>query len=203
VIREASPDLPRLFFAVPLDDAACAAVSGLVADVQGAAEALAEGRRSPVRWVRLDGLHVTLRFLGPAPDERLPELAGIVDASAASSAPFDVRISGAGAFPSPRRPRTLWLRIADGADAFADLARRVDAALAAVGWALEDRPFRPHLTLARADGRREGPSVARLLTERASTFETGFRADRLVLYESITGGGPARYVDRHSARLGG
>jgi 2'-5' RNA ligase len=192
-----------LFVAVPLGEEARAAIARLVEEVEAGAEASARGQRSPVRWVRMDGLHVTLRFLGPTPEERIAELSAIVDDAAASVAPFRVSIRGSGAFPSPRRPRTLWLGIDDGAATLAAVARRFDELLGRAGWPTDDRPIRAHLTLARADGRREGPTVADLLATHAAGFETQFPADRLVLFESVTGGGPARYLERHTARLSG
>jgi 2'-5' RNA ligase len=201
--EEAARDIPRLFVAVPLGEEARESVARLVEEVQAGAEAGARGQRSPVRWVRMDGLHVTLRFLGPTPEERIGELIALVDDAAASVAPFRVSIRGSGAFPSPRRPRTLWLGIDDGAATLAALARRFDELLGKAGWPTDDRPIRAHLTLARADGRREGPAVADLLAAHAAGFETQFLADRLVLFESVTGGGPARYVARHTAPLSG
>lgn len=201
--EEAARDIPRLFVAVPLGEEARASVARLVEEVQAGAEAAARGQRSQVRWVRMDGLHVTLRFLGPTPEERIAELTAIVDNAAESIAPFRVSIRGAGAFPTPRRPRTLWLGIDEGATALAAVARRFDELLGKAGWPTNDRPIRAHLTLARADGRREGPAVADLLATHAAGFETEFPADRLVLFESVTGGGPARYVARHTAPLSG
>jgi 2'-5' RNA ligase len=178
-------------------------VATLVGDVQATVDAAAQGQRSAVRWVRMDGLHVTLRFLGPTPEDRIAELGAIVDGAAATVAPFRVSIRGSGAFPSARRPRTLWLGIDDGHDDLAALAGRLSDGLAEAGWPTDDRPFRAHLTLARADGRREGPAVADLLAARTNGFETAFEADQLVLFESVTGGGPARYVVRHAALLAG
>jgi 2'-5' RNA ligase len=201
--EEAGQDLPRLFVAVPLGEEARSSIAQLVEDVQSSAEAAARAQRSAVRWVRMDGLHVTLRFLGPTEETRVPALASIVDAVAASVDPFSVSIRGSGAFPSPRRPRTLWLGIDQGATELAALATALSAGLAQAGWPADDRPFRAHLTLARADGRREGPTVASLLSARAAEFETAFPAERLVLFESVTGGGPARYVARHEASLSG
>jgi 2'-5' RNA ligase len=194
---------PRLFVAVPLAEETRGAVEALVGQVRGAVEAGAREPRSEVRWVRLDGLHLTIRFLGPTEIARIPALAAVVEETAAASPRFQVSLSGAGAFPSPGRPRTLWLGVADGQPQLAALSDRLNRGLQPVGWALDDRPFRAHLTLARSDGRREGPLAARELAARAAGFDASFEADRLVLFESLTGGGPARYVARHEARLGG
>jgi 2'-5' RNA ligase len=193
---------PRLFVAAALPEPAADAVRDLVARVQREVAAQVAEPRSEVRWVRLDGLHLTLRFLGPTPRDRVDAVAASVDATARGEPPIRVALSGAGAFPSPGRPRTLWLGVAEGADRLAGLARRLDGALEAAGWPPVDRPFRPHLTLARADGRREGPLVARRLADEAARLGVRFEVDRLVLYESVTGSGPARYVPLHEAALG-
>jgi 2'-5' RNA ligase len=116
-------------------------------------------------------------------------------------APIPLAIGGAGAFPSAARPRTLWLGVTEGAASLAALAERLDGALSSDGWPSQARPFRAHLTLARADGRREGPLVAEVLAEQAAGLDVAFRADRLTLFESLTGGGPARYVARHEVVL--
>ena len=200
---EEQRDEPRLFVAVPLPAAAGDAVRDLVERVQGEVEANARKPRSAVRWVRLDGLHLTLRFLGPTPREQVPTVAAAVDAAAAGTPAVRVAIGGAGAFPSPARPRTLWLGVTDGAGGLDGIARRLDRELTTAGWPADARPFRPHLTLARADGRREGPLVARRLADRAADVDIPFDADRVVLFESVTGGGPARYVPLHEVPLSG
>ncbi len=193
------PTRPRLFFAVPLPDPARDAVSELAARVQ----ASVDGEGAHIRWVRMEGLHFTLRFLGPTPEARLPELETLVDATAAASAPFDVRISGAGAFPSPDHPRTLWLGLTAGATELAALASVIEDGVVRGGEALETRPFAPHLTIARTDGVRAAPRAARILGELAADLDVAFRADRLVLYRSHLGHGRATYEPLHEARLGG
>jgi 2'-5' RNA ligase len=201
--------MPRLFIAVPLAEAARAAVQELVEDVRSQLPSSDDGagrkirRRSDVRWVRMDGLHLTLRFLGPTSADRLADLARVVDSAAATDRRFEVEISGGGAFPTAAKPRTLWLGITDGQDDLRRLADRVSGSLTAAGWPPEARPFRGHLTLGRSDGLPDGRTVVRLLTDRAAAFQTRFEADRLVLYESVTGNGPARYEPVHEARLAG
>jgi RNA 2',3'-cyclic 3'-phosphodiesterase len=204
---------PRLFVAIPLSHEARAAIEAVVEEVRaevdaqpgnGASEGAKRGRAgaSAVRWVRMDGLHLTLRFLGPTPADRVAELAEAIDRVARDATPFELALAGAGAFPSAARPRTLWIGLTDGRDNVAELARRLATRLNDVGVPPEERPFKAHLTLGRADGRREGPAAARLLAERAATLRVVFRADRLVLFESVTGGGPARYIALHGARFG-
>ena len=199
----------RLFVAVPLPAATCTAVTAVVdrvrerlaaADADAATRGGAPGGR--VRWVRMDGLHLTLRFLGGTAEEHLAALSRAVDAAAAGSAAFEVAIDGAGAFPSPARPRSLWLAIVAGGDALTDLAVRIDEAVVAEGWPHDDRSFRAHLTLARTDGVRAGPLAARELADAASGLNERFLADRIVLFRSHLGGGPARYEPLHEAALG-
>ena len=194
-------DLPgrRLFIAVPLPSGASAAIAELVGSVR--ADGVPGGGRD-VRWVRLDGLHLTLRFLGPTLEDRVSPATEAVRAAAAASSPFDVSIRGGGAFPSPGRPRSLWLGIRTGVDELVELARVVDEGLVAAGWTIEPRPFTPHLTLARSDGVPAGAAIGQRLVTAAANLDVGFLADRIGLFESLTGGGPARYQPIELARLG-
>jgi RNA 2',3'-cyclic 3'-phosphodiesterase len=187
----------RLFIAVPLADEARARIVDLVGRVKAAtpdADAL--------RWVRHESLHLTLRFLGATPEDVLPALTAAIDRIASGAHAFDVAIDGAGAFPSPSRPRVLWLGITEGAEELAGLADALEAPLDAEGWPPDDRPFRPHLTLARADGVRSGPATAKRLIEAAEALDVRFRAQRVVLYESRTERGGARYLPVHERSLG-
>jgi 2'-5' RNA ligase len=190
----------RLFIAVPLPEDAADAVRSVVDEVR--AEPLPAGSRD-VRWVRLDGLHLTLRFLGPTPPDRIAPTSAAVHAVAATAAgPVDIELGGAGTFPPEGRPRALWLGIVQGAEALGELARRLDAELVAAGWASDHRPFRPHLTLARSDGVAAGPLVAGRLTGAMAQRRIQVRIEDLGLFESVTGGGPARYLPVTLAALG-
>lgn len=190
-------DDPRLFIAVPLTDAATAAVAAVVESIR-----VGEPEGRGVRWVRLDGLHLTLRFLGPTPEPRVPDLAAAVASVARDAEPFTITIRGAGSFPPTGRPRTIWLDIRDGVESLEGLAARLDDRLAGAGWERERRPFRGHLTLARADGVRSGPATVAALTAAAADLAIESRIDRMILFESITGSGRARYVERAATSLG-
>jgi len=194
-------DLPgrRLFVAVPLPAETTATIATLVDGIRAAG---VPGGGRDVRWVRLDGLHLTLRFIGPTPDDRVDAARGAVLAAAVVADPFDVSIGGAGVFPPSGRPRALWLGIREGDAALAALAREVDRALVDAGWTLDPKPFRAHLTLARSDGVPAGGAIADRLVAAAADLHLRFRAERIGLFESLTGGGPARYEPIETADLG-
>lgn len=197
----------RLFVAVPVADPVRDAVARIVEEVRGReAETEVSRRREraqrDVRWVRLDGIHLTLRFLGPTPDTQLDDVAASVRQTALEAKPFRVRLSGAGGFPNADRPRALWLGVTEGASELASLARALDARLARLGWPPDDRPFRAHLTLARADGVPSARDAVADLVRAAEGLDGAWEADRLVLFESHTGNGPARYEALVEAALG-
>lgn len=189
---------PRLFVAVPLPEAATDHVRRLVAALPSPPE-----DQRPVRWVRLDGLHLTLRFLGETPRDRIDALRSAVDDVAAVAHGFTITIAGGGAFPGLRQPRTLWLGVAEGREALGVLAQALDDRLVAAGWPRQERPFRPHLTLARSDGVRAGAQTAAALTAAAEGFSISFEARRIVLFQSRTGRGPATYEPLHGSDLAG
>lgn len=193
------PGILRLFFAVPVPREACEVVGGLIDVVQ---REVGDGT-ARIRWVRVEGLHLTLRFLGPTPEDRVAPLREAADALARIESPFQVRLSGGGAFPTLARPRSLWVGVREGAERLARLADGLTAAAGECGLVLDTRPFAPHLTIGRTDGVRLGPVAARALEHAAEGLDVRFGADRFVLYRSFLGGGPARYEALHESVLGG
>jgi 2'-5' RNA ligase len=139
-----------------------------------------------VRWVRPEGYHVTLRFLGNVPVTELPTLAKSVEGALAGAAPFPVTFGAAHAFPSVRQPRVVVIELAPEA-LLAALAERVEAGVVAAGLPAERRRFRAHLTLGRVRGRRvpalDAPAPA------AGALEVR----DVVLFRSDLGEGGSRY----------
>jgi len=179
----------RLFVAVPLPPESVAACRELVDTVRAGPLG-----RVP-RWVHVDNLHLTVRFLGETEPDLVPDVAlAVLDALAGMSA-FDVELAGAGMFPGPRKPRSLWLGIEQGTIELGAMADALDAPLAPLGWPPDDRHYRPHLTVARLDASSpaQGIAVAEELVVAATGWRTGFRADRAILYRSHLGGGGPRY----------
>lgn len=194
------PDHPRLFVAVPLPDIAVEAVRSVVDSVRS--EPLPPGMRD-VRWVRLEGLHLTLVFIGPVEPARVPDVEATVRRIAADAPGGDAVLAGTGTFPEGGRPRTIFIGVPEGQDILARLAGRLAPVLEAAGKPVDPRPFRAHLTVARCDGLVAGPLVARRLAAAVGDARIPVAIDRLALFESITGDGPARYRNVAEVPLAG
>jgi 2'-5' RNA ligase len=109
-----------------------------------------------VKWVEPEGLHWTLNFLGNVEDREIAEICAVVAEAALEHAPFDLQVRGAGAFPSPDRPRTLWLGVGAGRDQMIALQASIEKSLDSLGYRGEARRYTPHLTIGRP-GRGQPP----------------------------------------------
>jgi RNA 2',3'-cyclic 3'-phosphodiesterase len=166
----------RLFFSVPLSDAARSAAAGVLREMKRAAG------DAPLSWTKDEQLHFTLAFLGEQPDTAIARLRRAA-AACAQQAAFELSLSGAGAFPNPRRPRILWLGVADGGRELERLAASLASGVRSAGFELEDRPFRAHLTVARVKpGGERGAS--RALAAAAQAEIARMRVERLCLVQS-------------------
>ncbi|MFD4762156.1 RNA 2',3'-cyclic phosphodiesterase [Streptomyces sp. NPDC058439] len=152
-----------------------------------------------MRWNRIEDWHITLAFLGELPAGTVPLLRASLAKLAADHQPFCLALRGSGIFDD----RVLWSGIDGDLDELHTLAADVRSAVKSCGVAFEDRPLRPHLTLARA--RRGDRSSAGEIAEGFVGF-TGCRwsADRLHLVGSNAGRsrGPIHYRDIEAWALG-
>jgi 2'-5' RNA ligase len=194
----AEPPL-RLFFAVPLPAAALEACRTVIDPVR-----LGPRGRS-ARWVRTENLHLTVRFLGDIDPALVDPLAEAAREAAAGVDVFEIHLAGAGAFPDGRHPRTLWLGVEQGNGGLEALDFGLVEPLRRLGFDVDARPRRAHLTVARTDATR--PPVSHALGQdlwaAADGWSTSFAADHLVLYQSQLGGGPPRYEPLVKAPLRG
>jgi RNA 2',3'-cyclic 3'-phosphodiesterase len=153
-----------------------------------------------VAWVASDNFHLTLKFLGPVDSERLGTLTDTLTSAAAACAPFKLELGGLGAYPSPARPRVLWAGLDTGAAPAAELAMRVDEALATLGFTRQARAFSPHVTLGRV---RQPHAQPRLREALAATRVIGtVEVARVSLMRSDLSPRGARYTELAAARLG-
>ena len=167
----------------------CFVAVDLSAPVRAAAARLQEGMRAAagradVRWTEPAGFHLTLKFLGEVPEVQVPAVVAALDTVAAASAPLALAAGGAGAFPSVRRPRVVWVGVTTGAAELARLARAVEEALAPLGFPPEGRGFHGHLTLGRVRAPRALAGLARAIEDAPALEASGWTAVDIVLYRS-------------------
>jgi RNA 2',3'-cyclic 3'-phosphodiesterase len=141
-----------------------------------------------VRWVRPANVHLTLKFLGDVAEADLSRVAEVLETIRGRHEPFEVALSGFGAFPSGSRARIFWAGIGEGSERLHALARDVELSLEPLGFEREARPYTPHLTLGRARGR-----PASLDTVETSEPGPHFWVRRLELMKSVFDGGGAEY----------
>lgn len=171
---------------------------------RAAARRIERLRREPwgdaVRWTRAEALHVTLRFLGATPEDRVGPLATALRRETAALAPFTVRLGALAGFPDPRRPRIVFLGLDDKpAGALAELAAAAERAALAAGFAPETRPFRSHLTI----GRRRQPRRLLRLPEDERAEAAPFSVDAAVLFRSHLSSTGSTYTPLERIALGG
>ena len=184
----------RIFVAVEPDDAARAALAKLTSALR---ERSPEAARA-WRWVPPENVHITLHFLGEISEERTGALISGLGPELDLPA-FDVDVDQLGQVPPAGRPRVLWAAVGAGRDALESLQQATGARLAAQGFPSDDRPFVPHLTLARfRDGSRRGRGQLPVL-EPFAPVRWPVRA--VTVLRSHLSDGPARYETIHRTRL--
>jgi 2'-5' RNA ligase len=150
------------------------------------------------KWARVEGLHVTLKFIGEVKEERLEAIKAAL--ARVNAGPFQVAFEGIGFFPNAKSPRVFWAGVQGGSD-LPQLAQSVDQALAAIGYEPEEKPYHPHLTLARARDRELRALTPLLEAEAQPQFGT-MTAREFFLFQSHTGRGGSRYDKLEAFRLG-
>jgi 2'-5' RNA ligase len=181
----------RLFAALPIPEPARSEMAGLL-------QALRQGDW-PVRWVHEDNIHLTLKFFGEVPPDRLDVIAEALQFAVPGTGPLALRLAEPGVFPHLRRPRVVWIGV-DAPPALELLQDRLERRSEAIGFAPEGSPYHPHLTLGRV---REGHRLpADALEQLQAGYQpVSFMVEQLVLYESVAGRGAPRYTPRVSLEL--
>ena len=169
----------RLFVALAFPDE----VHAELRRVAGAMRAFAP---RGTRWVNVDGMHLTLRFIGGTPPDAAPALGEAVVRAADGIAPFELSLAGAGVFPPRGAPRVLWVGVGGALDALTGLRDRVEDALAEAGIPREQRNFSPHVTLARVNARlsRDESQALRDAVAALDVQRVPFAVEEVGLYHS-------------------
>jgi 2'-5' RNA ligase len=118
---------------------------------------------SDVRWVRSEGMHLTLKFLGGVEEERISEIADVLKECSAATGRFNLSIHSLGAFPNQTNPKVLWIGVEDESGRLQTVQQTIEKGLAAIGFKSEKRAFTPHLTLGRLKSPKGKRSVSQQL----------------------------------------
>ena len=135
----------RVFVGIDLDPEVRRRIERFTEEVRGFAP--------EAKWIRTESLHVTLKFIGEQPQDCVDSIAAVLETIEMPS--FELAIAENGFFPNAKAPRVFWIGVGPS-DRLLALAKRVDDVVAELGLAREERPYSPHLTLARGPGRSSG-----------------------------------------------
>jgi 2'-5' RNA ligase len=152
-----------------------------IADIQGMLRMNIQGA---LKWVRPEGIHLTLKFFGAIAAKAVSAVSEVVAGQAAGARPFNLEAKGLGVFPDTRRPRVLWLGIGGEVERLSALQQAIDQGLEACGYPREQRPFRAHLTLARIKSPQGLGGLDGVLAAKGSESAGKFTATGLTLFKS-------------------
>ena len=179
----------RAFVALTLPAALRDYLGAVTADLE------AQTTTGAVRWVTPERMHLTLRFLGDTAVSQLPALSNVLDQLAAQQPAFSLQLTQLGAFPNQRRPRVIWVGLGGATAVLAQFRQRLDEALLPLGWPLEEKPFKPHLTLGRVKDGRVGAQIP----WQARVGQLAVPATAVHLLESELRPDGPRYTTRHTS----
>jgi 2'-5' RNA ligase len=157
-----------------------------------------------LQWVRPESIHLTFKFLGEIPEDRVEEIRQALEPVANRSPGFSVEVGGIGVFPEQRAPRVLWIGLADPGGRLTHLAGEIDRALERIGFSPEARAFSPHLTLGRIKERAR--EIGRVLASAGVLTQTeplgSLAVQRVALMKSELKPSGAVYTRLWEASLG-
>jgi 2'-5' RNA ligase len=170
-----------------------------------ATASLQRGIGSAVRWVPVENMHLTLKFLGDVSPTNVDMLSQILRAEADLFPCFDLHLYGLGSFPNLKRPRVIYIGIQAPA-ALEGLQRGIDSASRKLGYESEERRFSPHLTIARVKNASrvtaaEQQTIRRALEETRIDLPGTARVDSVHLYKSDLQPAGSVYTRLYSAPL--
>lgn len=181
----------RLFAGIPVPQPARSKVAEILHDLQT--------RNWPVRWVRPDGLHLTLKFFGSTSETTLSSLVPALATATDGIGPISLNCTGVGSFPPGQRAKVIWIGL-EAPGVLELLQDAVERACAPLGFPVEGRPFRPHITLGRV---KEGEKLpVNALAAVPPSGEIPFLAEHVVLFQSQPGRGGSVYTALHTFALG-
>ena len=166
----------RSFLAIELSEAIRKRIEEIQKDLRSS--------NSDVRWVSPEKIHLTLKFFGNIEEPQVDAIAKSIELLVGGTQPFSLEVKGMGAFPNIKNPRVLWMGLIDEKQILIPLQKQLESTFETIGFQVEDRPFRPHLTLGRMNsGRGKDELIGRIQKYKEERFGD-LEVRRLVLFKS-------------------
>jgi 2'-5' RNA ligase len=137
-----------------------------------------------VKWVKPENIHLTLKFLGHITIEELEKVKIATRETLKSFRPFEISVSGLGAFPRIKDPRVIWVGIDKGEEELKKIASHLEGRLALIGFAKEKREFSPHLTLGRVKSQKGREGLVRVLTRIKVSYLGSMKVNKVAVVKS-------------------
>jgi len=168
--------LIRSFLAIELPEPILRKIEEVEADLKSA--------HADARWVSPEKIHLTLKFFGNIEASRIDSIFKSIEEPVRTTQPFSLKVQGVGAFPNMKSPRVIWMGLVNGSQILISFQKEIEAQLEKIGFQPEDRPFRPHLTLARVKSSRgRNDLVGRMEKHKEEEFGD-FQVERVILFKS-------------------
>ncbi len=184
----------RLFVAIELSGALHRPLERYLAQLSGFSRDL--------RFCKPEQLHLTLKFLGELDEARLGRVEKVMRRASEGVGPFEIALTGLGAFPPRGLPRVLWCGIDDPSGGCGAWVERAEAGFAKLGVPREKRAYHPHITLARSRSPAGGEAIRRLLESPPDFGAPRMRVERVTLFESRLRPSGAQYSVLRQVALG-
>jgi RNA 2',3'-cyclic 3'-phosphodiesterase len=185
----------RAFVAVPIPESTMIRIF----DIQ---ERL-KSYRLPVRWVKPENVHLTLKFCGEISLSTINDIAKVLEETVQEHSPLMFFLKGLGVFPNIKKPRILWIGISGDIKPLSEIQANLETNLEKKGFAKENRPFKSHLTLGRIKGNIDPENLFDILRSFSDFTSEPFEAKELVLYKSELNPSGALYTKLETVYLDG
>jgi 2'-5' RNA ligase len=183
----------RSFFAVELSAEIAAGVRRIQGELRD--------RSADVRWVRPEGIHLTLKFLGEVEPDRIEGIVHKAEEAIQGVGPFSVGIRGGGGFPTAKDPRVIWIGVEDPSGMLTQLQAGVETGMAELGFTRERRGYTPHLTLGRLRSGKGSKTMAQALDAIRASDLGNMEVQEVILFRSHLMPAGAEYTKLNSFQL--
>lgn len=183
----------RLFIAIEISEEIKTGLAKVVAKLKDAG--------ADVKWVRPEGMHLTIKFFGEVDENRKDKIISSLEQVSEKKSPFTVTFKGLGAFPDLNRPRVVWAGIEKGREELKDISKELEASLSELGFSKEPREFSPHLTFGRVKSNRNKNGLVSALNAHNNFTLPQLNVDKINLIQSILKREGAEYRTVVSCKL--